>query len=167
MPKQRLPDVLVLGTGMAGLGAARLLQDAGTSVTLIEAPDRIGGRTHTSHLWPDLPIDIGTSWIHGTKGNPLTKLAKELGRKVTPTSYDRAVTYDEHGQKVEFAKALRRALALVEKARKRVDDADKDMSLQTAIEALPQWQKLPDVDKRIARFRPPAFGRLQRRADGG
>lgn len=137
---------------MAGLGAARLLQDAGVAVTVIEARDRIGGRTHTSHLWPDLPVDMGASWIHGTKGNPLTKLAKELGLKVTPTSYDRSVTFDDKGQEVEFDKASKRALALVEKARERVDDADSDMSLQSAIEALPRWQRLPELDRRIARL---------------
>ena len=152
MPDPFRPDVLVLGAGIAGLGAARLLQDAGFSVTVIEARDRIGGRTHTSHLWPDLPVDMGASWIHGTKGNPLTMLAKELFLKVTPTSYNRSVTYDSTGCKVEFIKAARRALALVEKARKRVDDAAKDMSLQAAIEALPHWQKLPDLDRRIARL---------------
>lgn len=145
-------DVLVLGAGMAGLGAARLLQDAGVAVTVIEARDRIGGRTHTSHLWPDLPVDMGASWIHGTKGNPLTRLARDLGLKVTPTSYARAVTYDENGRKVAFDKAAQRALALVERARKRIDDCDSDMSLQAAVEALPHWQKLPFLDRRIARL---------------
>jgi monoamine oxidase len=146
------PDVLVIGAGTAGLGAARVLQDAGTSVTVIEARDRIGGRTHTSHLWPDLPVDIGASWIHGTKGNPLTALAKELGLKVTPTSYDRSVTHDDQGRAINFDKAAKRALRLVEKARKRVDDFDHDVSLQTAIEALPDWQALSDLDRRIARL---------------
>lgn len=145
-------DVLVLGAGMAGLGAARLLRDAGVAVTVIEARDRIGGRTHTSHLWPDLPVDMGASWIHGTKGNPLTRLARDLGLKVTPTSYARAVTYDENGRKVAFDKAALRALALVEKARKRIDNGDSDMSLQAAVEALPHWQKLPVLDRRIARL---------------
>ena len=79
------PHVLVLGAGMAGLGAARVLHDAGARVTVIEARDRIGGRTHTSHLWPDLPVDMGASWIHGTKGNPVTALAQDVGLKLTPT----------------------------------------------------------------------------------
>ena len=137
---------------MAGLGAARLLQDAGITVTVIEARDRIGGRTHTSHLWPDLPVDMGASWIHGTKGNPLTRLAKQLGLKVTPTTYDRSVTRDDQGRAVDFDKPAHRALALVEKARRRVDSFGADVSLQTAIEALPDWQALPDLDRRIARL---------------
>jgi monoamine oxidase len=137
---------------MAGLGAARVLKDAGIPVTVIEARDRIGGRTHTSHLWPDLPVDMGASWIHGTKGNPLTELAKELGLKVTPTTYDRSATFDENGREIDFIKAAQRTLALVEKARSRIDDADSDMSLQDAIESSPQWRKLPDLDRRIARL---------------
>lgn len=146
------PDVLVLGAGMAGLGAARLLHDAGHRVTVIEARDRIGGRTHTSHLWPDLPVDMGASWIHGTRGNPLTALAKELGLQVTPTTYDRSATRDHQGRAVNFDKAARRALRLVEKARARVDDLDEDVSLQTAVESTPEWQALSDHDRRIARL---------------
>lgn len=146
------PRVLVLGAGMAGLGAARLLHDAGARVTVIEARDRIGGRTHTSHLWPDLAVDMGASWIHGTKGNPVTALARGLGLKLTATDYKRSVTFDEAGREVPFIKPAKQALALVEKARERVDDADQDMSLQAAIEASKAWQRLSPQDRRVARL---------------
>jgi monoamine oxidase len=150
-----VPDprhVLVLGAGMAGLGAARVLHDAGVRVTVIEARDRIGGRTHTSHLWPDLPVDLGASWIHGTRGNPVTALAKDLRLKLTPTDYKRSVTYDQTGQQVAFIKAAKRALALVERAREKIDDADADMSLQSAIERSKEWRQLSTRDRRIARL---------------
>src|SRR5205085_9109723 len=39
--------VIVLGAGMAGLVAARLLHDSGFTVTVLEARDRLGGRTWT------------------------------------------------------------------------------------------------------------------------
>ncbi len=71
-------SVAVVGAGAAGLGAARVLLDAGVEVVVWEARDRIGGRVHTVD---DLavPVDLGASWIHGVRGNPLVELADGVG----------------------------------------------------------------------------------------
>ncbi len=63
---------------MAGLVAARILNDTGFEVRVLEARDRLGGRIWTV---TDLgrPVDLGASWIHGVRGNPLTKWCKHLG----------------------------------------------------------------------------------------
>ncbi|MBQ0961187.1 FAD-dependent oxidoreductase [Ideonella sp. 4Y11] len=86
--------VLVIGAGMAGLIAARRLHDAGVAVTVLEARERIGGRIHTSRLWPDLTVDLGASWIHGTQSNPLTALAAEVGARLVTTDYDSFASFD-------------------------------------------------------------------------
>ncbi|MBL8674917.1 MAG: FAD-dependent oxidoreductase, partial [Rhodospirillales bacterium] len=70
--------VLVVGAGMAGLVAARLLRDSGIAVIVVEARDRIGGR-----LWTEdsmgVPLDLGGSWIHGADDNPLSEWCAALG----------------------------------------------------------------------------------------
>lgn len=144
--------VLVLGAGMAGLTAARHLKQAGASVTVIEARSRIGGRTWTSDLWPDLPVDMGASWLHGVTGNPLTTLANQLGARRTPTSYDRSLTFDRNGQRSDFQDIAQRAFALVARAQAAADTLDQDLSIKQAIEALPEWAALPGAERRLLRL---------------
>jgi monoamine oxidase len=58
-------DVVIIGAGVAGLAAGRLLARAGRRVAIIEARDRVGGRIHTRHLAPSIPIELGAEFIHG------------------------------------------------------------------------------------------------------
>lgn len=59
-------DVAVIGAGAAGLRAAVALAEAGLSVRILEARDRIGGRilTHTDAALP-VPVELGPEFIHG------------------------------------------------------------------------------------------------------
>ncbi|MGU3410561.1 flavin monoamine oxidase family protein [Microbacterium sp. M1A1_1b] len=71
-------DVIVVGAGVAGLACARALVLAGHDVVVLEARDRIGGRTWTDSAL-GVPVDLGASWIHGIDGNPLWQLASAFG----------------------------------------------------------------------------------------
>ena len=79
--------VLVIGAGMAGISAARTLADRGYSVTVLEARDVAGGRIRTDSSL-GAPVDLGASFIHGSKRNPLVALANRYGVPIYDT--DRA-----------------------------------------------------------------------------
>lgn len=73
----RTSDVVVVGAGPAGLMAARRLSAAGRSVTVLEARDRVGGRT-----WSDTVdgafLELGGQWISPDQ-EALLALVEELG----------------------------------------------------------------------------------------
>ncbi len=92
--------VLVVGAGISGLSAAQTLQKWGYKVTILEARSRIGGRIWTSREWADSPLDLGASWIHGIRNNPIAKLAKENQIETIETDYDNHWIYDEAGNEL-------------------------------------------------------------------
>ncbi len=70
--------VIVVGAGVAGLTAADAARHAGADVTVIEARDRIGGRTWTAPLGAGY-VDLGAAWVHGPVGNPLAEALADAG----------------------------------------------------------------------------------------
>ena len=89
--------VVIIGAGMAGLACARELVDAGREVVVLEARDRLGGRT-----WTDTslgaPVDLGASWIHGHRRNPLMRLADRHRVPIEWCDYEALGLFDQGGR---------------------------------------------------------------------
>ena len=71
-------DTIVVGAGVSGLSAARVLAAEGQKVVVLEARDRIGGRLHTERVDGRI-TDLGASWIHGIDGSPLHQVTSAFG----------------------------------------------------------------------------------------
>ena len=81
--------VIVIGGGVSGLSAARLLKAGGVPVVVLEGRDRLGGRTHTldvagqNNSW----IDMGAAFVDDHLTNRVYKLLKEAGEEVQPLEF--------------------------------------------------------------------------------
>lgn len=146
--------VIVIGAGMAGLAAAQRLAQRGIKPLVLEARDRIGGRLWTSNKWPDAPMDLGASWIHGVDGNPITALAQTVGAKMATTRYESAIGYGPQGQVLSDAQEtqIERLDKAITQALKAAQKRDDDQSIQTVIEKALNWAKLSLEERRLVRF---------------
>jgi len=151
--------VVVVGAGMAGLVAARLLRDSGFAVTVLEARARAGGR-----VWTDdrlgAPVDLGGSWVHGVDGNPLTLWCGKLGVDLIESQGERllidrrATAPTREGQRrravlgrlafkaaIEWASWKSKAMAGVRGPR--------SISVKQAVDPLLHAAWLPEIDKLV------------------
>lgn len=67
-------DVVIVGGGAAGIGAARRLAQSNLSVLLLEADSRLGGRAWT-HEIAGLELDLGCGWLHSAERNSWAHIA--------------------------------------------------------------------------------------------
>ncbi|NLS27143.1 hypothetical protein S2M10_21360 [Sphingomonas sp. S2M10] len=77
-------DVIVIGGGAAGIGAAHSLAEAGREVLLVEADARLGGRARTEHV-DGMALDLGAGWLHSAEHNPWVELAALHGFELDRT----------------------------------------------------------------------------------
>lgn len=78
--EQRNPDVLILGAGIAGLAAARILAKQGLRVLVLEARDRVGGRILSHTTTDSVTVELGAEFVHG-RAPELWSLLSECGAK--------------------------------------------------------------------------------------
>jgi monoamine oxidase len=99
--RKRKRDVVVVGAGLAGLSAARAIREAGGSVVVLEARDRVGGRTLNHEIGKGEIVEIGGQWVGPTQ-NKVLALIDELGLETFDTYIDGKSVYYRNGTKTEY-----------------------------------------------------------------
>ena len=72
-------DVVIIGAGLAGLAAARDVSRAGLSFVILEARDRVGGRTWSHHMPNGGVVEIGAGWINDVNQTRMIGLVRQFG----------------------------------------------------------------------------------------
>jgi monoamine oxidase len=95
-------DVVVVGAGLAGLSAARKIRQAGHSVIVLEARERVGGRTWNRPLTGGSYIDAGAEFVGPTQDR-IKALAQAVGVQTFPTYNTGSNVYWKDGKRETYA----------------------------------------------------------------
>jgi len=77
-------DVVVIGAGLSGLSAARRLRAEGVETLVLEARDRVGGRTLNHPIGDGKVVELGGQWV-GPGQDRILGLVSELGLETFDT----------------------------------------------------------------------------------
>src|SRR5947209_8764650 len=135
-------DVIVIGAGAAGLGAARRLVAAGIAVRIMEARNRVGGRAWTARDPSDLPIELGCAWLHSADENELCALALQNGLTIDKTRPPWRTQMNDVGfaptDLADFRAALGRLFTRLDEA----GEAEADQSADRLLDPGSRWNPL-------------------------
>jgi monoamine oxidase len=137
------PDVIVIGAGAAGLGAARRLAAAGVPVRVVEARDRLGGRAWTARdPSSGLPIELGCAWLHSADENELCTLALQSGLTIDKSRPPWRSQMNEVGfapaDQADFRAALGRLFARLDQS----GEAQSDQPADRLLDPGSRWNPL-------------------------
>jgi monoamine oxidase len=95
--------VIVIGAGLAGLAAAKQLQEQGAEVMVLDAGSYVGGRVRTD-MSLGAPFEFGAGWIHGpSRLNPTKHLANQVNARTFVTNDDSFEVFDPQGNALSDA----------------------------------------------------------------
>lgn len=102
VPTSTSADVVVVGGGISGLTAARRLVQAGRSVIVLEANDRVGGRTENLDVGNGVITEGGGQWV-GPGQDHVLALIDELGLSTFKTYVEGKTIYLHNGSRQTYS----------------------------------------------------------------
>lgn len=152
---ENIYDVIIVGAGFAGLSAGLKLKEQGLNTCILEARNRVGGRTETKWLDGDIQIDLGGQWIGPTQDR-MYELVEKYGLKTFPTQLFGKSQYHyfnshHHHAPEEMMNLLDKVDELAKKVNLNEPQKSPDIQFQDRI-TFHSWLRQQTANEEIAEF---------------